>query len=150
MVSAAYSPQRSCRGFLHEAAIDRTHLSPPGPVRLQLSPPPPPPTDIIAHSRLHLPSATHTLSAHTRHHSHDQMASGVPVPHPDKPSMTVGELVAFTKKELDADAERQAKVAAAEAGDLQSQTGSTLDLSHKNIHALPVEVIALIKDRVER
>ena len=72
------------------------------------------------------------------------------MPYPDKPAMTLGELVAYTRKELDADTERQAKVAAGEAGELQNQTGSTLDLSHKNIHALPVEVIALIKDRVER
>jgi len=78
------------------------------------------------------------------------MASGMAVPSFDKPSMTVGDLVAFTRKELDADAERQARVAAGEAGELQNQTGSTLDLSHKNIHALPVEVVALIKDRVER
>lgn len=71
--------------------------------------------------------------------------------HLDKPTMTVAELVAFTKKELDADAERQAKVSVAGvAGGLESQTGATLDLSHKNIHALPVEIIVLIKDKVER
>ena len=66
--------------------------------------------------------------------------------------MTVVELVAFTKKELDADAERQSKLQAAGAVELpkESQSGSTLDLSHKNIHALPVEVIVLIKDKVER
>ena len=65
--------------------------------------------------------------------------------------MTVADLVAYTKQELNADAERQAKVTAVGVvGDLQSQTGATLDLSHKNIHALPVEVIALIKDKVER
>jgi hypothetical protein len=69
----------------------------------------------------------------------------------DKPSMTVAELVSYTKKELDADAERQAKVTSVGAvSDLHAQTGATLDLSHKNIHALPVEVIALIKDKVER
>ncbi|TKA73107.1 hypothetical protein B0A55_04840 [Friedmanniomyces simplex] len=69
----------------------------------------------------------------------------------DKPSMTVAELVAYTKKELDTDAERQAKVSAeGTVGDLHSQTGVTLDLSHKNIHALPVEVIVLIRDKVER
>ena len=69
----------------------------------------------------------------------------------EKPSMTVAELVSFTKSELDADAERQAKVTAAGGvGALQGQTGATLDLGHKNIRALPVEVIALIKDKVER
>lgn len=69
----------------------------------------------------------------------------------DKPTMTLSDLVAYTKEELDADAERQAKVTAAGiGGELQGQTGSTLDLSHKNIHALPVEVIVLIKDKVER
>jgi len=78
------------------------------------------------------------------------MASDAATTYSDKPSMTVGELVTFTRKELDADAERQAKVSAAGLGGLESQTGATLDLSHKNIHALPVEVIALIKDKVER
>lgn len=71
---------------------------------------------------------------------------------PSKPPMTSPELVAFVKKELDADEERQAKVSAASAGEVprESQTGSTLDLSHKNISSLPVEVIILIKDKVER
>lgn len=71
---------------------------------------------------------------------------------PSKPPMTSPELVAFVKKELDADEERQAKVASAGAGGVprESQTGSTLDLSHKNISSLPVEVIILIKDKVER
>ncbi|KAK3632373.1 RAM signaling network component [Elasticomyces elasticus] len=72
-------------------------------------------------------------------------------PYTDKPAMTVADLVAYTKKELDTDAERQSKVSAeGAAGDLQSQTGATLDLSHKNINALPVEVIVLIRDKVER
>ncbi|KAK3113985.1 RAM signaling network component [Teratosphaeriaceae sp. CCFEE 6253] len=67
------------------------------------------------------------------------------------PAMTLADLVAYTKKELDTDAERQAKVSAVgAAGDLLGQTGATLDLSHKNIHALPVEVIVLIRDKVER
>ncbi|KYG49080.1 hypothetical protein M433DRAFT_82746 [Acidomyces richmondensis BFW] len=68
----------------------------------------------------------------------------------NRPSLTVAELVAYTKKELDADAERQAKVSAAGGGGLESQTGATLDLSHKKIYTLPVEVITLIKDKVER
>lgn len=69
-----------------------------------------------------------------------------------KQPMTALELIAFVKNELDADDERQAKVSAASAGELlrESQTGSTLDLSHKNINALPVDVVLLIKDRVER
>ncbi|KAI7313630.1 hypothetical protein KC326_g5445 [Hortaea werneckii] len=68
----------------------------------------------------------------------------------EKSSLTVSQLVEYTKQELDADAERQAKVSATGTGGLESQTGATLDLSHKNINALPVEVIALIKDKVER
>lgn len=69
-----------------------------------------------------------------------------------KKPMTARELVSFVKNELDADEERQAKASAASAGELprESQTGSTLDLSHKNINALPTEVVLLIKDRVER
>ncbi|KAK4549610.1 hypothetical protein LTR36_004911 [Oleoguttula mirabilis] len=84
------------------------------------------------------------------------MATDATATYGDKPSMTVAHLVAFTKKELDADAERQSKVSATGIDGLdsqsqsQSQTGATLDLSHKNIQALPVEVIVLIKDRVER
>lgn len=78
------------------------------------------------------------------------MASDTATTYADKPSMTVVDLVAYTTKELDADAERQAKVSATGIGGLESQTGATLDLSHKNIQALPVEVIALIKDKVER
>ena len=67
--------------------------------------------------------------------------------------MSVAELVAYAKKELDADtAEKQAKLQAVSVGELpkESQTGATLDLSRKNISALPVEVVELIKDRVER
>lgn len=67
--------------------------------------------------------------------------------------MSVAELVAYAKKELDADtAEKQAKLQAVSVGELpkESQTGATLDLSRTNISALPVEVVELIKDRVER
>lgn len=81
------------------------------------------------------------------------MASDAPPTFRTKTSVIVPEvvdLVAYTKKELDADAERQAKVSAAGSGGLESQTGATLDLSHRDIHALPVELIALIKDKVER
>ena len=70
----------------------------------------------------------------------------------EKPAKNMPELLAFVKKELDADAERQAKLQASGAGELlhESQTGVTLDLGHKNLRALPLEVIALIKDKVER
>jgi hypothetical protein len=69
----------------------------------------------------------------------------------DRAPMTIAELVAFTKKELDSDAER-ARLQASSAGVLpaESQAGTTLDLSNEKIHALPVEVLVLIKDRVER
>ncbi|KAK5171328.1 RAM signaling network component [Saxophila tyrrhenica] len=71
----------------------------------------------------------------------------------NKTPMTVAGLVAHTKKELDADStDKQAKLLAASVGELpkESQNGATLDLSRQNISALPVEVIELIKDRVER
>ena len=70
---------------------------------------------------------------------------------PDRAPMTVAELVAFTAKELDSDAER-ARLQASSAGVLpaESQAGTTLDLSNAKVHALPVEVVVLIKDRVER
>lgn len=70
----------------------------------------------------------------------------------DKPAKNPAELLAFIKKELDADAERHAKLQASGAGELphESQTGVTLDLGHKNLRVLPLEVIALIKDKVER
>ncbi|KAK0256038.1 RAM signaling network component [Friedmanniomyces endolithicus] len=78
------------------------------------------------------------------------MASDVAL-YTENPAMTVAELVAYTRHELDTDAERQAKVSAeGGVGDSQTQTGMTLDLSHKNINALPVEVIVLIRDKVER
>lgn len=69
--------------------------------------------------------------------------------------MTVLELIAFVKKELDTDEERQAKIALAGDGGSgvvpeKAHSGHTLDLSHKNIEALPVAVVALIKERVER
>jgi hypothetical protein len=89
----------------------------------------------------------HLLAAH----EHAQMALAVPA-FSSRPMMSVPDLVAYVKNELDADEERQAKASAASAGELprESQTGSTLDLSHKNINALPVEIIVLIKDKVER
>ena len=69
----------------------------------------------------------------------------------DKAPMTPVEVTAFVRRELDEDAVR-AQIQASNAGVLpnESATGVTLDLSHKYIHALPVEVIGLIKDKVER
>lgn len=84
-------------------------------------------------------------------HEHAEMATDTTAQAYKQP-MTASELIAFVKNELDADEERQAKVSAASAGEVprESQTGSTLDLSHKNINVLPVEVVILIKDKVER
>lgn len=72
--------------------------------------------------------------------------------HVERTAMTAAEVTAYVKKELDEDAER-AHAYASNAGVVphDSATGGvTLDLSHKYIHALPIEVIGLIKDRVER
>lgn len=65
--------------------------------------------------------------------------------------MTDDEVLAYIKHEFQKDAD-DAQRQAADAGLLptDSATGMTLDLSHKNIRALPVEVIGLIKDKVER
>lgn len=70
----------------------------------------------------------------------------------DKSTMSVSDLVQFVKQELEQDDERQAKVTASGSDEAlrESQTGATLDLSHKNIQALPVEILVLIKDKVER
>lgn len=70
----------------------------------------------------------------------------------DKLAKHTAELLAFIKTELEADAERHAKLQASGAGELphESQTGVTLDLGHKNLRVLPLEVISLIKDKVER
>lgn len=74
------------------------------------------------------------------------MASGSP--HTDKPPMTVDELIAYTKKELDEHDQRQAKVSDG-AGELPHD-GATLDLSRQGIRTIPEEIIALSKDKVER
>lgn len=81
----------------------------------------------------------------------DDVDMATDVARPDRAPMTIAELVSFTKKELDSDAER-ARLQASSAGVLpaESQAGTTLDLSSAKIHALPVEVLVLIKDRVER
>lgn len=66
--------------------------------------------------------------------------------------MSAAEVVAYVRKELDIDDEHLARVITANSGDLprDAHSGVTLDLSHKNIRELPVEVVALIKDKVER
>nr|POF10125.1 leucine-rich repeat-containing protein sog2 [Quercus suber] len=68
----------------------------------------------------------------------------------ERPAMSTAELIQFVKQELEQDDERQAKVVATGAEMLprESQTGATLDLSHKNISALPVEIVAMMKDKV--
>ncbi|EMC97600.1 hypothetical protein BAUCODRAFT_122033 [Baudoinia panamericana UAMH 10762] len=63
--------------------------------------------------------------------------------------VTVAELLAYTRKDLNDQAKQQGEVSA-EGLEGGVHTGVTVDLSHKNIHALPVEVIDLIKDKVER
>ena len=70
----------------------------------------------------------------------------------NKPPMTTAEVVAYVRKELDVDDEHLARVITASSVDLprDAHSGVTLDLSHKNIKELPVEVVALIKDKVER
>lgn len=75
------------------------------------------------------------------------MATDGAMQYPDRPPMTVAEIVALTKKELNPEDERHVKVAATGIGALE---GQTLDLSHQGISVLPVEVIVLIKDKVER
>lgn len=67
-------------------------------------------------------------------------------------AMNVSEIVAYVRKELDGDEQHLARVISSNNGELphDAHSGVTLDLSHKNIHELPVEVVALIKDRVER
>lgn len=74
------------------------------------------------------------------------------VPYPDMPSMSTAELVDLTQQQLDAEADRQAKLQETSPGDLSQvgQPGVTLIFERKHITALPPEVIALIKDKVER
>ena len=90
------------------------------------------------------------VAAFTCTADHAPMASDH-VLHAGKPSMTDEELVAYIKNEFQEDAAR-AQLQANDAGVLTSESapGMTLDLSHKFIRALPVEVIGLIKDKVER
>ena len=81
----------------------------------------------------------------------DKEPEAEPLEDEPKSPMTLEELVVHTQNELDADADRHATLQAS-AGDLSraSHTGATLDLSRKMLQVLPVEVIELIKDRVER
>ncbi|KAM0715280.1 hypothetical protein Q7P37_008778 [Cladosporium fusiforme] len=76
----------------------------------------------------------------------------VTTPSETKPPMSTAEVVAYVRKELDIDDEHLARVITANSADLprDAHSGVTLDLSHKNIRELPVEVVALIKDKVER
>lgn len=78
------------------------------------------------------------------------MASDTAV-HADKTPMTAAEVTALVREELDED-DRRSNVQASKAGVVpdESASGVTLDLSHKNIPELPVEVIGMIKDKVER
>jgi hypothetical protein len=66
--------------------------------------------------------------------------------------MTSDEVIAYVKQELEADDGYHAQISSASASGLphDSKTGSTLDLTFKGITTLPVEVVLLIKDRVER
>ena len=66
--------------------------------------------------------------------------------------MTSDEVIAYVKQELEADDGYQAQISSVSASGLphESKAGSTLDLTFKGIKTLPVEVVLLIKDRVER
>jgi hypothetical protein len=78
--------------------------------------------------------------------------ASVTSPSETKPPMLAADVVAYVRKELDIDDEHLARVITASSSDIprDAHSGVTLDLSHKNIRELPVEVIALIKDKVER
>ncbi|OQO03007.1 hypothetical protein B0A48_11291 [Cryoendolithus antarcticus] len=69
-----------------------------------------------------------------------------------RPFMAAADIIAFVKKELDIDDEHLARVVTTSSGDFprDAHSGVTLDLSHKNIRDLPVEVVGLIRDKVER
>lgn len=70
---------------------------------------------------------------------------------PDQPPapMSASEVIAYVKQELEADEARQAQISTTELP-RESQTGYTVDLSFKGISTLPVEVVLLIKEKVER
>lgn len=102
------------------------------------------------HLQANLTSPTTSSIALDRDNDHALMASP-PALASEKSMMEVSELVEFTKKELAADGEREAQELVAGNGEsLSSQTGVTLDISHKSLRTLPVEVIELIRNRVER
>ena len=92
-----------------------------------------------------LPTGRDDQSSQDRENEAEVEADAVQVP------MTREELVAYTQRELDSDAERHAGLQeSAGAVPRVSHTGATLDLSRKMLQALPLEFIELIKDRVER
>lgn len=70
---------------------------------------------------------------------------------PDQPPapMTASEVIAYVKQELEADEARQAQISTTELP-RESQTGCTVDLSFKGISTLPVDIVLLIKEKVER
>lgn len=68
-------------------------------------------------------------------------------------SAEAAELIQITKRALDAQSieDQRAHVDHADIAHTWINTpGDTLDLSNRNARALPVEVIELIKDRIER
>lgn len=71
---------------------------------------------------------------------------------PERPVTAITDLVAYTKQQLEEHAKDQAKLQAASAGELpsESQGGATLDFSNRSLKTLPLDVILLIKERVER
>lgn len=64
----------------------------------------------------------------------------------------VAALVEYTKSLLDAEDQQHAQVAEAANGQVSHglSPGATVDLSKRSMHELPVEVIELMRDRVER
>ncbi|KAF2719509.1 hypothetical protein K431DRAFT_110078 [Polychaeton citri CBS 116435] len=76
------------------------------------------------------------------------MASSPPTN--EEPLKTVAELVEYAKQELVEDARRQAGAQTVNNSDLTPQTSATLDISHLRLTALPVEVIQIIRHKVER
>jgi hypothetical protein len=66
--------------------------------------------------------------------------------------MTTAEVVAYVRKELDVDDEHLARVITSSSVDLprDAHSGVTLDLSHKNIKELPVEVSCSIAQSTNR
>lgn len=81
-----------------------------------------------------------------------QARNAQPAP-PSQPSVAV--LVEYTQGLLDAEDQEHAQAATGDRAATAQVShnlspGATVDLSKKSIHELPVEVIELMKDRVER